>query len=122
MSPREKLQRCYELAFYPPRLNELWTGIRKGTEGQLEEVGELLDTALLLHQQLPEGGVPSQRALNRFALYQAKARAFGMVRFLTNLRQWLGRPPLTAQRVPPHLIRDLALPRFDRSGGSVLAP
>ena len=24
MTPREQLQYCYELAFYPPRLNEVW--------------------------------------------------------------------------------------------------
>jgi hypothetical protein len=49
MRPREKLQLCYELAFFPPRLNELWNEIRSGEIKNLKETAELLDTALLLH-------------------------------------------------------------------------
>ena len=56
MTPREKLQLSYEIAFFPPRLNELWARIRTGTIENTEETAELLDTALLLHQALPEPG------------------------------------------------------------------
>ena len=110
MTPREKLQYCYELAFYPPRLNELWYRMKAGLVENDDEVGELLDTALLLHQALPESGYASQRALNRLASYQAKARAFGTVRFLKNLRRRLGRAPLTQTEVPANLVRDIGLP------------
>jgi hypothetical protein len=83
MTPREKLQYSYELAFYPPRLHDAWDQIKRGRMADREALGELLDTALLLHGALPERGYASQRALNRMALYQAKARAFGMVSFLS---------------------------------------
>jgi len=112
MTERDRLQASYELAFYPPRLNEAWRAIRDQGGVEPPELGELLDTALILHQALPEEGYASQRALNRLALYQAKARAFGMVRFLENVRRLLGRPPLSASCVPPHLVRDVGLPLF----------
>ena len=110
MTSREKLQFCYELAFYPPRLNEVWNRMKRGEISNLDELGLFLDTALMLHLALPESGYASQRALNRFALYQAKARAFGTVGFLRNMRDRLGRGPLAATAAPGHLVRDLALP------------
>jgi hypothetical protein len=112
MTAREKLQLSYELAFFPPRLNEIWWRIRDQSDDLPAELGELLDTALLLHQALPETGYASQRALNRLALYQAKARAFGMVRFLANVRRRCGRPEMAAGYVPAHLVRDIGLPVF----------
>lgn len=115
---RERLQACYELAFYPPRLDETWQRIKHGRSENIAELGDLLDTALLLHQALPESGFASQRALNRLALYQAKARAFGTVRFLKNIRHQLGRPPLTQTEVPGNLVRDLGLPAFCRQAQS----
>jgi len=72
----------------------------------------MLDTALLLHQALPDGGYASQRALNRLALYQAKARAFRMVPFIKNVRRALGRESLSATVVPGHLVRDIGLPKL----------
>ncbi len=85
MTPREKLQLSFEIAFFPLRLNEVWARIRAGAIQNNEETAELLDTALLLHQALPESGYPSQRALARLAQYQARARAFGMVGFLRSI-------------------------------------
>lgn len=114
MTEREKLQACYELAFFPPRLNEAWDRIKKNAVPDAEELGELLDTALLLHQALPEKGFPSQRALKRLALYQARARAFGMVGFISRLRERLNRPPLAAREVPGYLVRDIGLPPLAR--------
>jgi hypothetical protein len=76
----------------------------------------MLDTALLLHQALPSEGYASQRALNRLALYQAKSRAFGTVRFLKNIRRWLGRAPLSMTEVPVSLVRDIGLPGLSREG------
>ena len=114
MTEREKLQACYELAFFPPRLNEDWDRIKRNAVPNINELGALLDTALLLHQALPEKGFSSQRALNRLALYQARARAFGMVGFISRLRQRLNRPPLTAREVPGHLVRDIGLPPLAR--------
>ena len=115
MRPREKLQLCYELAFFPPRLNELWNQFRNGKIKNLEETAELLDTALLLHGALPESGYASQRALLRLARYQAQARAFGMVRFLRSIRSQLGPAKPTPAVVPGKLVRDIGLPPFDRS-------
>jgi len=115
MTPRERLQLCYELAFYPPRLNALSNKIRRGEIRDIEETAELLDTALLLHQALPESGYASQRALLRLARYQAQARAFGMVGFLRSLRKELGRRKPVPAQVPGNLVRDIGLPPFDRS-------
>jgi hypothetical protein len=42
MTERDKLQLSYELAFFPPRLNELWSRIRIGIRTNREEVGQLL--------------------------------------------------------------------------------
>jgi len=112
MTPREKLQYCYELAFYPPRLNGVWQQIKNG--GEEDGIRELLDTALLLHQALPESGYASQRALQRLALYQAKSRAFGMVAFLNSIRAVLGCKPLDTHVVPGHFVRDIGLPPFSR--------
>ena len=113
MTEREKLQLCYELAFFPPRLNEAWDRIQHGA-ADVDKLGELLDTALLLHQALPEKGFASQRALTRLAMYQARARAFGMVGFIRRLRRRLKRPPLAEREVPGHLVRDIGLPPLAR--------
>lgn len=110
MTSRERLQYAYELAFYPPRLNEVWWQISKQPASAGGELGALLDQAWLLHQALPERGYASQRALNRLALYQAKARAFGMVTFLRNIRRHLGRPPIETHVVPGSMVRDIGLP------------
>lgn len=112
MTPREKLQYSYELAFYPPRLNGAWQRIKRGDAE--ENIKELLDTALLLHQALPENGFSSQRALQRLAQYQAKSRAFGMVTFLKNIRSALGCGELDLHVVPGNLVRDIGLPTFGR--------
>ncbi|MCF7817805.1 MAG: hypothetical protein K9M54_07970 [Kiritimatiellales bacterium] len=110
MTPREKLQYSYELAFHPPRLNGAWQRIKRGDAE--ENIKELLDTALLLHQALPENGFSSQRALQRLAQYQAKSRAFGMVAFLRNIRSVLGCGELDQHVVPGNLVRDIGLPTF----------
>ena len=112
MTARENIQYCYELAFHPPRLNALWYQIKGGHLLPDENLGAALDTALLLHQALPSKGYASQRALTRLALYQARARAFGMVLFLENLRRHLQRPPLEQTAIPGHLVRDIGLPPF----------
>jgi hypothetical protein len=115
MTPREKLQMAYELAFYPPRLHQAWNQIKSRSVADMDELGELLDMALLLHQALPEEGVASQRALKRLALYQARARSFGMVRFLRNLRRAVGRPhPLPTTTLPGAMVRDIGLPPLAR--------
>lgn len=115
MTSRERLQAVYELAFYPPRLNEAADQVRRGDAMGREALGEMLDTALILHGALPNGGYASQRALNRLALYQAKARAFNTVPFLRNLRRAMGRPPLPLREVPGHLVRDIGLPPLSRA-------
>ncbi len=115
MTSREKLQYSYELAFHPPRLNEVWYQVKNNTVADLEELGEMLDMALQLHGALPNDGYASQRALNRLALYQAKSRAFHTVPFLNNLRRALGRASLPQTEVPGNLVRDIGLPRLART-------
>jgi hypothetical protein len=114
MTPRERLQTAYELAFYPPRLHRAWRQLQKNPSDSKGELGELLDQAWLLHQALPEHGYASQRALNRLALYQAKARAFGMVTFLANIRKYCSRPEISTRVVPGNLVRDIGLPPLSR--------
>lgn len=116
MSPRAKLQTAYELAFHPPRLHRAWRELQQNPSTGAGELGELLDQAWLLHQALPEDGYASQRALNRLALYQAKARAFGMVTFLANLRKFCSRPDIGTHVVPGNLVRDIGLPPLCRDG------
>ncbi len=111
MTAREELQYCYELAFYPPRLNGLWQQIKR-KEKSFDELKPLLDKALLLHQALPEKGYASQRALQRLALYQAKSRAFGMVTFIKNIRAVIGCQDIASNTVPGNMVRDIGLPEF----------
>ncbi|MDD4017499.1 MAG: hypothetical protein PHV28_06090 [Kiritimatiellae bacterium] len=74
----------------------------------------MLDAAFLLHQALPSEGYASQRALERVALYQARARAFGTVRFIENLRRRLNRKPLVQNVMPGWMVRDIGLPPLQR--------
>ena len=113
MTARQELQYCYELAFYPPRLNQVWQDIKRTSECG-DELKAMLDKALLLHQALPEEGFASLRALQRLALYQARSRAFGMVTFLRNIRAHIGCEELKAHTVPGNLVRDIGLPEFSR--------
>lgn len=115
MTARERMQLSYELAFFPPRLNQFCGEMRSGFEKASETVLEALDDALLLHQALPSRGYGSQRALERLAMYQAKSRAYAMPVFIEAVRQKAGRPPLTATEVPGRLVRDIALPVFART-------
>jgi hypothetical protein len=116
MTPRERQQLSYELAFYPPRLNEFWYSVRDRQGGVSEETLEALDDAFRLQLALPDEGFASQRALERLALYQARSRAYGMPRFIRAVRRHLCRPELTEKEVPGHLVRDIALPVFKRPG------
>ena len=115
MDHREKLEQAYALAFDPPSLNALWNRIKRREVADIGETAELVDMAIMLHRALPDGGYSSQRALKRLAIYQARSRAFGMTRFLRNIRKALGagQPPETGP-VPVKIIRDIALPEFSR--------
>lgn len=119
MTPRERLQQAYELAFYPPRLDETWRKIRRREVEDLDELVGLLKTALSLHLALPESGYSSQRALSRLAGYQAGARAFGNVTFLRNVLRHLGaETEFPVGTVPPGLIRDVGLPAMCHHPGA----
>jgi hypothetical protein len=114
MTARERLQKTYELAFDPPSLFAFWRKCRQGDDDGLREAVKLLDDALLLHQALPASGYASQRALTRLALYQARARAFGLVGRIESYRQKLGLAPLAAHVIPAGMVRDIALPPLAR--------
>ena len=62
MTSRDQLQTCYEIAFHPPRLDEVWRRIQRSDLEDLEALGECIDTALLLHQALPTATPPSARS------------------------------------------------------------
>jgi len=113
LTAREELQLCYELAFFPPRLNRLWKDIKTGN-AETNELKPLLDKAFMLHLRLPDSGYSSQRALQRLAVYQANSRAYGMPTFLKNIRRKINCEPLLEDSVPPHMVRDIGLPEFRR--------
>jgi hypothetical protein len=113
MNPRDKLQKAYEIAFFPPAIHKLWTNIKNDRIEIDNELRELIDMALSLHQALPESGYASQRALKRLAMYQADARAFGTVTFLRNIRRYAGiTKPFEITMVPSAMVRDIGLPPF----------
>ena len=112
MTARDRIQLAYEFAFFPPRLCAFWSRFRNGGTPADDEV-RALDDAALLHLALPEN-YNSQRALERLALFQAKSRAYGMPAFIRNLRRHFGRPAQPETTVPARLVRDIALPPFER--------
>ena len=116
MTPRERLQLVYELAFFPPRLHRFWNELRDAAEFDPNETRELLTDALSLHLALPERGFQSNRALKRVALYQAKSKAYGTESFIKNIARQLGMDVIPkANRIPPGMIRDLKLPEFSHA-------
>jgi hypothetical protein len=122
VSPRERLQFLYELAFFPPRLSEFWA---KAKAGEIDKAcaADWIRGALLLHLALPERGYSSVRALKRLAYYQASSRPFVPVSFLKNAARKLGIDvKLDADTVPPEMVRDIGLPPFCRPRGGAEAP
>ena len=114
MTPREQLQYWYELAFFPPGLDEFWGQVKRG-EIDREAAAEAIRGALLLHLALPESGYASVRALKRLAQYQASSKPFAPVTFLTNIARYLQVEVAPAvAHVPPGMVRDIGLPPFCR--------
>jgi len=111
MTPREKIQLSYELAFFPPSLNGFTGKLRTASSPVDSDFLEALDDACRLHLALPSKGYSSQRALERLAIYQARSRAYRMPDFIDAVRQKMGRPPLSETQVPCRLVRDIALPQ-----------
>lgn len=114
MTPREILHLAYEVAFFPPRLNALWSEWERGRKRPSPDQAKALEMAEMLHARLPESGFVSARALKRLAMYQADARLFGLPRFIRNMRRHFGYPPVVVDEVPPRYVRDIALPPFCR--------
>ena len=112
---REELQFLYELAFFPPRLGEFWTRIKRG-EIDREVASAAIRGALLLHLALPESGYASVRALQRLAHYQASSKPFVPVTTLTNMAKKMNLDVTpTVAHVPPEMVRDVGLPPFGRT-------
>ena len=113
MTPRERLQMVYELAFFPPRLHGFWRELSNSDDFDKEATKLLLADALSLHLALPEKGFQSQRALKRVAGYQASAKAFGTESFIKNIAERLGLDISSAiNKIPSGMIRDIKLPEF----------
>jgi len=115
MSPRQKLQLAYELAFHPARLNAAWNAWEKGHGMEVAALREVLDWALMLHQRLPEAPAVSGRALRRLARYQANARLYRLPSMLRRFRARLGEVCEIPEEVPAWMVRDIGLPAFGRS-------
>jgi hypothetical protein len=114
MTPREKLQMAYELAFHPARLNAVWNEWEQQRISDLSELRAVVEWALMLHQQLPEAPAVSGRALRRLARYQATARLYRLPSMLRRFRQKLGSVGEIPQEVPAWMVRDVGLPVFGR--------
>lgn len=113
MTPRERLQFVYELAFFPPSIHRFWHAISTSDDFDRTVIRQLLADALALHLALPEKGFQSQRALKRVAGYQASAKAFGTESFIKNIAEHLGLDILPrTDKIPPGMIRDVKLPDF----------
>jgi hypothetical protein len=112
MTPRERQQLAYEIAFTPFRLDGLWRSWR--ADPCVSDPDELraLDEAAMLHLPLPEGSAAVSSAVCRLALYQAGAAPYAMRTYITNVRRHLGRPPIKEKEVPLQLIADVALPDY----------
>ena len=114
MTPRERLQLAYELAFCPWRLNGKWRAwVADPASADPDEL-RALDDAARLHLQLPQRPVPSMRALYRLARFQAESCECRMRTFIGNVRRALKRPELSETEVPVGMVRDVALPVFRR--------
>jgi hypothetical protein len=118
MTPRERQQLAYEIAFTPFRLDGLWRFWR--TDPSISDPDELraLDEAAMLHLPLPEGSAAVSNAVYRLALYQAGAAPYAMRTYITNVRCRLGRPPIKEKEVPRELIADVALPDYHLPWGA----
>ena len=114
MTPRAKLQAAYELAFRPVQLNATWNEWEKGAIVDLAELRLLVDWALTLHQRLPEAPAVAARALHRLARYQATSRLYRMPSALRRFRERLGAVEPLVDEVPAWMVRDIALPPFQR--------
>ncbi len=120
MTPREKLQLAYELAFHPARLNAVWNDWEEGKFADLDGLRLAVDWALMLHQRLPEAPAASGRALRRLAGYQARARLYRLPSMLRRFRERVGGTSAIPEEVPAWMVRDMGLPVFGRRGESTL--
>ena len=117
MTPRERLQLAYELAFCPWRLNGKWRGwVADPASADPDEL-RALDDAARLHLPLPQRPVSSTRALYRLARFQAESCAYRMRTFIGNVRRALNRAEISETEVPVGMVRDVALPLFQRRSG-----
>ena len=114
VTPRQKLQMAYELAFHPARLNAAWNEWEKGTAADVAGLRLVLDWALTLHQRLPEAPAVTGRALRRVARYQATARLYRLPSMLRRFRERLGAAGPIPEEVPAWMVRDIGLPIFGR--------
>jgi hypothetical protein len=112
MTPRERQQLAYEIAFTPFRLDGLWRSWRKDIGAVDPDELLALDEAAMLHLPLPEGAGATSNAVYRLALYQAGAAPYSMRRYISNVRRCLNRPQITAVEVPVELLADVALPDY----------
>jgi hypothetical protein len=118
MTPRQKLQLAYEIAFHPVRLNQVWNAWGRGLIKDRGALEELLDLACALHQRLPEAPHVTARALRRLASYQAGARMYRAPSLLRRFRSQVGGATPIPEEVPAWMVRDIGLPVFGRPNKS----
>jgi hypothetical protein len=120
MTPREKLQWAYELAFQPARLNAVWNEWEQQRILDPSALRAVVEWALMLHQRLPEAPAVSGRALRRLARYQAASRLYRLPSMLRRFRQRLGATQAIPEEVPAWMVRDIALPVLGRASRQAL--
>ena len=121
MTPREKLQWAYALAFQPARLHAVWNAWEQQRIPDPSALRAVVDWALMLHQRLPEAPVVSGRSLRRLARYQASSRLYRLPSMLRRFRQRLGATGAVPEEVPAWMVRDIALPVLGRAPPQALA-
>ena len=115
LTPRAELELVYALAFFPPQLHYFWNDIKKGILTDKSTIKKLLEKALLLHRALPETGYQSKNTLKRVAMYQANSKAYKQETFMKNiLRKLEINSEVKDYNIPGNMIRDIALPKFER--------
>ena len=91
MTPREKIQLSYEVAFYPPRLNFFTGKMRTGSFVADKDFWDVLDDARRLHLALPSKGYGSHAHLSGWRFIRRVPELIGCpILSMPSARRWGG--------------------------------